>query len=107
ARLSGPHRAQAAQLWRAASSTHSAADPAIDPFDLALLVLVRGGLRVGSSPLGPFTVRRGRDEAAGAAGSAWQQRLRGASRGGDGYFSTTVIRPMSRKVTAVGLGQNW
>jgi phosphatidylglycerophosphate synthase len=106
-RLSGAHRAQAAQLWRAASSTGAAADPSVDPFDLALLVLVRGGIRVGSSPLGPFAFRRGVDEAPGARGSAWQQRLRGASRGGDGYFSTRVIRPMSRRVTAVGLRQGW
>jgi phosphatidylglycerophosphate synthase len=106
-RLAGTHRAQAAQLWRAASSTPSADDPGVDPFDLALLVLVRGGIPVGSSPLGPFAFRRGRDEAVGAPGSAWQQRLRGASRGGDGYFSTRVIRPMSRRVTAVGLRQNW
>ncbi|WP_457252527.1 DUF5941 domain-containing protein [Pedococcus sp. P5_B7] len=106
-RLSGAVRAQAAQVWRAASSTPAAADPAVDPFDLALLVLVRGGVAVGSSPLGPFAFRRGSDEAVGAPGSAWQQRLRGASRGGDGYFSTRVIRPMSRRVTAVGLRQNW
>jgi hypothetical protein len=58
----------------------------VDPFDLALLVLVRGGIRVGAAPLGPFAFRRGRDEAVGAPGSAWQQRLRGASRGGDGYL---------------------
>ena len=106
-RLSGAHRARAAQLWRAASSTPTAADPDVDPFDLALLVLVRGGIPVGSSPLGPFAFRRGSDDAAGAPGSAWQQRLRGASRGGDGYFSTRVIRPMSRRVTAVGLRQHW
>jgi phosphatidylglycerophosphate synthase len=106
-RLAGAHRAEAAQLWRAASATQWAADPTVDPFDLALLVLVRGGIAVGSSPLGPFTFRRGRDEAPGARGSAWQQRLRGASRRGDGYFSTRVIRPVSRRVTAVGLRQGW
>lgn len=106
-RLSGAHRAEAARLWRAAAGSPAAADPGVDPFDLALLVLVRGGLRIGSSPLGPFAFRRGGDEAVGAAGSAWQQRLRGASRGGDGYFSTRVIRPLSRRVTAVGLRQDW
>jgi hypothetical protein len=106
-RLKGADRALAAQLWRAASGTASATDAAVAPFDLALLVLVRGGVRVGVAPLGPFRFSRGGLHSDGVAGSAWQQRLRGASRGGDGFFSTHVIRPLSRRLTGFGLAHSW
>jgi hypothetical protein len=106
-RIRAEDRAHAAQLWRAAAATRSAEDPAVSPFDLALLALVRGGLPVTGLPLGPHTVRRGEDHAAGAAGSSWQQRLRGASRGNEGAFSMAVVRPVSRRLTAVGLRHGW
>jgi phosphatidylglycerophosphate synthase len=106
-RVAPRDRAEAASLWRAAADSASAQDPAVAPADLALLAVVRGGLVVGALALGPFSVRRGAASATGATGSPWQQRLRGASRGGDGFFSTFVIRPLSRRVTAIGLAHGW
>src|SRR5690348_3695532 len=53
-RVAGRDRATAARLWRAAASSASALDPAVDPWSLALLALVRGGLAVEVLPLGPF-----------------------------------------------------
>lgn len=97
----------AIRLWRAAAASPCAADPAVDPFDLALVALVRGGVRVGAVPLGPYDVGRLGSRATGARGSAWEQRLRGASRGGDGFFSTFVIRPVSRRLTRIGLSHGW
>jgi phosphatidylglycerophosphate synthase len=43
----------------------------------------------------------------GAAGGPWRQRLRGASRGGDGFFSTFAVRPVSRRMTGFGLAHGW
>lgn len=77
--------------------------PGSAAFDLTVLALVREGVRVRASLLGPFTWQRGRARSEGAAGGPWRQRLRGASRGGDGWLSTTLIRPMSRRVTRVAL----
>jgi phosphatidylglycerophosphate synthase len=106
-RIAGADRATAASLWRAAADSTSARNPDIDAFDLSLLALVRGGLRVGSVALGPFTVDRDGATVTGAPGSPWQQRLRGASRGGDGFFSTYAVRPLSRRTTGVGLRLGW
>jgi hypothetical protein len=106
-RIAASKRGEAARLWRDAAASRSAADPAIDPFDLALLVLVRGGLDVGAIALGPFTFTRGAAHSSGAPGSPWQQRLAGASRGGDGFFSTYVVRPLSRRLTGFGLRRGW
>ncbi len=97
----------AAALWRLAATSASAADPEVDAFDLALLALVRGGVPVGVVPLGPFDLRRGGSRVAGSRGSVWQQRLAGASRGGDGFFSTFVIRRLSRRLTGFGLAHGW
>lgn len=106
-RVKAADRARAAELWRTAATTTVGNDPSVAPFDLALLALVRGGLAVGAAPMGPYGVSRGGDVASGAPGSPWQQRLRGASRGNDGAFSMAVIRPVSRRVTAVGLRRGW
>lgn len=106
-RIAGQHRAVSAHVWRAAARTMSASDPDVDPFSLALLALVRGGVAVGLVPMGPFDVRRGDTRAIGAPGSPWQQRLRGASRDGDGFFSTMVVRPLSRRLTGFGLAHGW
>lgn len=106
-RLRAADRARAAEIWRDAAASSAAADPSVDAFDLAVLALVRAGLPLTALPLGPYAVRRGSDQSTGAPGSPWQQRLRGASRGNDGAFSMAVIRPMSRRVTAVGLRHGW
>ena len=58
-------------------------------------------------PLAHQSLRRGPWQVAGAPGSPWQQRLRAASRGNDGVFSTLAIRPLSRRLTAYGLGRDW
>ncbi|HET8768472.1 MAG TPA: CDP-alcohol phosphatidyltransferase family protein, partial [Pedococcus sp.] len=99
--------ASAARAWRDAATCSVAADPAVDAFDLALVALVRGGVDVAAAPMGPFDVVRGPSAAVGAAGSPWQQRLRGASRGGDGFFSTFAVRPLSRRLTGLGLAHGW
>jgi hypothetical protein len=106
-RVRAADRAAAAELWQAAAGSATAEDPAVEPFDLALLALVRGGLAVTGVPAGPYTVRRGEDQTVGGRGSAWQQRLRGASRGNDGAFSMAVVRPISRRLTSVGLRHGW
>ena len=112
-RIRAADRRMAADIWRAAART--SCDPCHGPqeggpddrFELALLSLVRSGLAVGAAPLGPYSLRRRRAIVPGVSGSAWQQRLRNASRGNDGVFSTAVIRPLSRRVTAQGLRLGW
>jgi hypothetical protein len=105
-RIAAGDREHAAGLLRQAAT---AATPAWgdDALAVAVLVLVRGGVAVQASALGPFSWRRGRTTATGSAGDAWRQRLRGASRGGDGFFSTYAVRPLSRRLTAVGLAHDW
>lgn len=105
-RLAPEDRAEAARLLHEAVP-HAAAGWGSDPVAAVLLVLVRGGLRVQASALGPFDWARPAVRAQGAAGDAWRQRLRGASRGGDGFFSTFAVRPLSRRLTAVGLARGW
>ena len=106
ARVAGCDRAAAAALWRAAAAD---ATPAWggDPVAVALVPLVRGGVRVQACALGPFRWTRGTGAASGAPGDPWRQRLRGASRGGDGFFSTYAVRPLSRRLTGVGLRRGW
>nr|WP_255524053.1 DUF5941 domain-containing protein [Terrabacter sp. MAHUQ-38] len=77
-------------------------------FELALLAVVRdAAVRVLAVPLPHATVERGHEQRPGSPGSSWQQRLRAASRGNDGVFSTHAIRPLSRRLTAYGLGRGW
>ena len=101
-RVAAGDRERAAQLWREASPPDAAG-----PVDLALLALVRGGVPVAAQPLGLYTVERGPVRVDGPPGSAWQQRLRSSSRGNDGAFSKAVVRPVSRRLTAVGLRGDW
>lgn len=105
-RIDPADRPRAAALWRVAAAD---AEPAWgdDAFAVCVLALVRGGVRVQAVPLGPFAWARGPVRAQGASGGPWQQRLRGASRGGDGLFSTFVVRPLSRRVTRFGLDRGW
>ncbi len=105
-RVAPQDRAHAARQWRAAAAVATDAWGA-DVVGLAVLALVRGGVRVGASVLGPYRWARGPAGGAGAAGDAWRQRLRGASRGGDGFFSTYAVRPVSRRITAIGLRHGW
>ena len=78
-----------------------------DAFDLVLLAAVRADISVHAVTLDHQSVRRGRWQLVGSPGSPWQQRLRAASRGNDGVFSTLAIRPLSRRLTAYGLGRDW
>ncbi len=109
ARISAAHRARAGQLWHAAArqcpqpATRSQ-PPA--PFDLALLALVRGGIRVENRPVGYYSWSRRSVVMSGSGGTGWQQRLRTASRSGDGPFSTAAIRPLSRLVSRLSLRVN-
>ena len=104
-RVAPADRAAAAAAWRRATALPPAAD--LDPFAVAVLALVRTGIPVQAVPLGPFAWSRAGVIATGSGGSAWQQRLRGASRGGDGFVSTYAVRPLSRKVTRIGLRLGW
>ncbi|HET7279739.1 MAG TPA: DUF5941 domain-containing protein [Dermatophilaceae bacterium] len=106
-RIAASHRPTASRILQEAAGSVAASESAIDPFDLVLLALVRGGLGVAAIPLGPFTVERDGATAPGAPGSAWQQRLAAVSRGDDGLFSTKVVRPISRRVTRFGLRHGW
>lgn len=102
-RLAAADRQRAAQLWQQAAAfdwQHS------DPFNAALLVLVRGHVDVGAVDLGCYAWSRTGCRGSGAAGSAWQQRLRNASRGGDGPYSTLVLRPLSRRLDSIALKIN-
>ena len=105
-RVAPEDRLQAARLWREAAAVATDAWGQ-DAVALAVLALVRGGLRVGAVPLGPFRWSHGAAGGRGAAGDPWRQRLRGASRGGDGFFSTYAVRPVSRRITAIGLRRDW
>ena len=104
-RVDPADRLLAARTWRAASAEAAGWD--VDGFALAVLALVRDQVRVQSVAMGPFTWSRGPVSARGAAGSPWRQRLRGASRGGDGFVSTYAVRPLSRRLTGVGLRLGW
>ncbi len=107
-RVSGADRARAAVLWRDAARTLAGRELGeVAPVDLALLALVRGGLPVLALPLGLYAVAKSGREVTAASGSGWQQRLRSSSRGDDGAFSRAVVRPVSRRVTAVGLRLDW
>lgn len=108
-RVSATDRPRAARLWRDASQSDTAAHTGADSatlFDRALLGLVRGGLRVGNQPVGCYSWTRRHVVVSGTAGTKWQQRLRSASRLGDGAYSTAVIRPLSRLVTRLSLRLN-
>lgn len=107
-RVAADDRVRAAALWRAAARELPAGDVGgSHSIDLALLALVRGGVTVASLPLGRYSMRRGGMPVSAAAGSGWQQRLRNSSRGDDGAFSRTFVRPMSRRLTAAGLRRDW
>lgn len=104
-RLAPADRAAAARSWTAVA--HRADCAGADRFDLALTSLVRSGLPLAARPLGCYRWSRGPSAQSGAAGSAWQQRLRNASRGGDGLYSFAVVRRLSRRGTALALRLGW
>lgn len=104
-RVAAGDRPRATAAWRHAASLPLPAE--VDLFAVAVLALVRFGVPVQAVPLGPFAWSRAGVIATGSGGSAWQQRLRGASRGGDGVVSTYAVRPLSRKVTRIGLRLGW
>lgn len=99
-RIAAADRRRAADLWRAASR-EGLAD--LDPFDVALLALVRAGLVIKETPLGYHDWSRGGLGMDGLGPSPWRQRLRSASRLGDGAYSTAVVRPLSRIGTRLAL----
>ena len=110
-RIRAADRQRAAELWRAAA-TDVAARPELiignNLCDLALVILVRGGLVITGQALGYFDWSRpaaggNRVGQRGLGGSAWRQRLRSASRLGDGAYSAAVVRPLSRIGTRMAL----
>lgn len=98
-------RDRAADLWRQSArvSGESAVDE-VDTFDLALLALVRGGLPVAEQPLGYYRWSRNGTGQDGLGATGWDQRLRSASRLGDGAYSAAVVRRLSRIGTRLVLG---
>ena len=103
-RVAAEDRAAAAEVW---AELHAAGEASANDVDLALVALVRGGVRVAPVRLGYFTWQRGETGQPGSPGDPWRQRLRTASRGGDGFFSAAVVRPLSRRGTAIGLRHDW
>ena len=109
-RIRAVDRMRAGRLWRAAAAELAGEQESSQDnlYDLALLILVRGGLPIGGQPLGyydwsrPTTdgTRFGQD---GLGTSPWRQRLRSASRLGDGAYSAAVVRPLSRIGTRFAL----
>lgn len=104
-RIRAQDRNRAAELWRAAAGKITAAGA--DVFEMALLVLVRGGLPITEQPLGYYRWSRtesgqtiGQD---GLGATGWDQRLRSASRLGDGAYSAAVVRRLSRLGTRLAL----
>ncbi|WP_076259311.1 DUF5941 domain-containing protein [Intrasporangium flavum] len=107
-RVAAADRAAVAEALTDAAASPAAAEPGASAFDLAVVAVVRAArVDVVAVPLAHVTVERGHELRRGAPGSAWQQRLRAASRGNDGVFSTHAIRPLSRRLTAVGLRHGW
>lgn len=104
-RLAPADRLAAARLWTAAGRSPAGGD--VEPWSLSVLALVRGGVPVRAQALGPYAFSRGAARSPGASGGPWHQRLRAASRGGDGLLSTFAVRPLSRRVTAYGLERGW
>jgi phosphatidylglycerophosphate synthase len=115
-RVAGPDRAAVAtalasdrQVQTSRTVRHEATGPARvdDPFGAVLAAVVHAGVHVVAIDLAHRALTRGSWQVEGAPGSPWQQRLRAASRGNDGVFSRVAIRPLSRRVTAVGLARDW
>jgi hypothetical protein len=100
-RVAEHDRQRAAELFDDAAGQDDHRD--LNLFDLALLALIRGGLVVKAVPLGYFDWARSESGADGIGSSPWRQRLRSASRLGDGAYSTAVIRPLSRLGTRLAL----
>ena len=116
-RVAGADRAAAAAAWsRAAADAQELAtgDPGAmerngGAFAYALVALVRTGAAVGAVPTSNYTWhnRRRGAKSAGWGGSAWDERLRASSRGNDGFVSTMLVRPLSRRVTRLALARGW
>lgn len=102
-RLRAADREQAGSLWRRAAGLDWGE---ADPFQAAVAVLVHGGMELRPTDVAHHAWARTPIEAPGAPGSVWQQHLRSASRGGDGPFSTLLVRPISRRMTGLALTVN-
>ncbi|MGI8458533.1 MAG: CDP-glycerol glycerophosphotransferase family protein, partial [Propionibacteriaceae bacterium] len=93
--------AEASTAWASAAHTvarHRWAD--IDPVQAALVALVRADVPVSAVPVAPYAGARSADllpevEALDEDDLGWRQ----ASRGGDGVWSTFVLRPISRRLS--------
>jgi hypothetical protein len=97
-RIRSADRRRAADIWSAAArQAGDVADIAdVDLFDLALMALVRAGLPVREQSLGYYRWSRNGAALAGLGTTPWDQRLRSASRLGDGAYSAAVVRRLSR-----------
>ncbi|MGN6302096.1 MAG: CDP-alcohol phosphatidyltransferase family protein [Angustibacter sp.] len=104
-RVQGDDLAAAAQRWRGPGDWAQA--PLGETLALALVALVRGGVRVDAAPLSgwPVAAASGPDDAPAALAAAagrdddWRTRLGEAKRPVDGFYSVFVVRHVSRWVT--------
>ena len=104
-RVQAPDLAAAAARWREPGSW--GAEALGETFALALVALVRGGVRVDAAPMSgwPVAAASGPHEAAAALAAAaggdddWRTRLGEAKRPVDGFYSVFVVRHVSRWVT--------
>lgn len=109
-RVDASHRAEAARLWTEAAAAAGRHGWAVDPLALALLALSRGGVPVAAVGLGRYPWTRPSDRVDAEHGLAqlrtvdhWALRLAQASRPDDGFYSTFVVRPLSRRLTGSAL----
>ncbi len=105
-RIAATDRPSAARAWREAAAVLARRPEAyagIGLFDLALLALVRDGLPIAARAAGYYSWCRHGSGQTGLGSSPWRQRLRSASRLGDGAYSAAVVRPLSRYGTRIGL----
>ena len=102
-------REAAAALGLAAAAARDGAWPDLDVADLVLAALVRGGVPVAAVPIEPFPGGRLRDagyaaalhaEVAGIDTAALTSRR--SSRPDDGFYSTFVLRKLSRPISRWG-----
>ena len=105
-RVAPGDRAQAARLWRDAAAAATDASAA----GRRRVAAPRPGARWGERrrrPARPVQFPRAMRRPGRGRRSPGSQRLRGASRGGDGFFSTYAVRPLSRRLTGSGSATSW
>jgi len=113
-RIGTAERAAAAAVCRDLARLASHRGWTADPVDLVTVGLVRRAGPVSAVPLGGYCWARP-DSAEAARGAVralettdqWQVRLDAAARPGDGFYSTFVVRRLSKPLTGVAVRRGW